>query len=201
MTNNINTKKSIEVVVFASEKPISAEQVALYLGIEDSAEVDRLIEKLNLEYVDHGRTFCIRKVAGGYKFATDRQFYHLIKKLYEDKKDISLTSSALEVLAIIAYHQPITRPKVDAIRGVNSQYHIKNLLEVKLVKIAGRMKTFGRPLLYTTTDKFLEFFGLNAIEDLPNLHQIRELMATDIAEPQNMKKEDQLELLAKNPDE
>jgi len=112
-----------------------------------------------------------------------------------------LTSSALEVLAIIAYHQPITRPKVDAIRGVNSQYHIKNLLEVKLVKIAGRMKTFGRPLLYTTTDKFLEFFGLNAIEDLPNLHQIRELMATDIAEPQNMKEEDQLELLAKNPDE
>ena len=199
MTQNI--KKSIEVIVFASEKSISAEQISLHLGLEDSTEVDKLIEKLNIEYSDQGRTFCIRKVAGGYKFATDRQFYHLIEKLYEEKKDVSLTSSALEVLAIIAYHQPITRPKVDAIRGVNSQYHIKNLLEVKLVKIAGRMKTFGRPLLYATTDKFLEFFGLNAIEDLPNLHQIRELMATDVAEPQNMKKEDQLELIVEDSDE
>lgn len=199
MTNNL--KKSIEVLVFASDKPISAEQIARFLEIDDSQEVDKLIEKLNLEYSDQGRTFCIRKVAGGYKFATDRQYYHLIEKLYEEKKDISLTSSALEVLAIVAYHQPITRPKVDAIRGVSSQYHIKNLLEVKLVKIAGRMKTFGRPLLYATTDKFLEFFGLNDIEDLPNLHQIRELMATDIAEPQSMKTKDQLELLTENPDE
>ncbi len=199
MTNN--QKKSIEVLVFASDKPISAEQIAHFLEIDDSQDVDKLIEKLNLEYSDHGRTFCIRKVAGGYKFAADRQYYHLIEKLYEEKKDISLTSSALEVLAIVAYHQPITRPKVDAIRGVSSQYHIKNLLEVKLVKIAGRMKTFGRPLLYTTSDKFLEFFGLNDIEDLPNLHQIRELMATDIAEPQSMKTKDQLELLAENSDE
>ena len=199
MTQNI--KKSIEVIVFASDKPISAEQIAHHLGIEDSSEVDKLIEKLNIEYSEQGRTFCIRKVAGGYKFATDRQFYHLVEKLYEEKKDVNLTTSALEVLAIIAYHQPITRPKVDAIRGVNSQYHIKNLLEVKLVKIAGRLKTFGRPLLYATTDKFLQFFGLNDIEDLPNLHQIRELMATDVAEAQNMKEEDQLELLADNSDE
>jgi len=199
MKNNL--KKSIEVLVFASDKPISAEQIARFLEIDNSQNIDKLIEKLNLEYSEQGRTFCIRKVAGGYKFATDRQYYHLIEKLYEEKKDISLTSSALEVLAIVAYHQPITRPKVDAIRGVSSQYHIKNLLEVKLVKIAGRMKTFGRPLLYTTTDKFLEFFGLNDIEDLPNLHQIRELMATDIAEPQNMKTKDQLELLAENSDE
>ncbi|MCD6330108.1 MAG: SMC-Scp complex subunit ScpB [Candidatus Cloacimonetes bacterium] len=198
MTQNI--KKSIEVIVFASDKPISAEQIAHHLGIEDSSEVDKLIEKLNIEYSEQGRTFCIRKVAGGYKFATDRQFYHLVEKLYEEKKDVNLTASALEVLAIIAYHQPITRPKVDAIRGVNSQYHIKNLLEVKLVKITGRMKTFGRPLLYATSDKFLEFFGLNVIEDLPNLHQIRELMATDIAEPQNMK-EDQLELIVEDSDE
>ena len=196
-----NPKKSIEVLVFASDKPISAEQIAHFLEIDDSQDVDKLIAQLNLEYSDQGRTFCIRKIAGGYKFATDRQYYHLIEKLYEEKKDISLTSSALEVLAIVAYHQPITRPKVDAIRGVNSQYHIKNLLEVKLIKIAGRMKTFGRPLLYTTTDKFLEFFGLNDIEDLPNLHQIRELMATDIAEPQNMKTKDQLELLTENSDE
>jgi len=196
-----NPKKSIEVLVFASDKPISAEQIAHFLEIDDSQDVDKLIAQLNLEYSDQGRTFCIRKIAGGYKFATDRQYYHLIEKLYEEKKEISLTSSALEVLAIVAYHQPITRPKVDAIRGVNSQYHIKNLLEVKLIKIAGRMKTFGRPLLYTTTDKFLEFFGLNDIEDLPNLHQIRELMATDIAEPQNMKTKDQLELLAENSDE
>jgi len=196
-----NPKKSIEVLVFASDKPISAEQIAHFLEIDDSQDVDKLIAQLNLEYSDQGRTFCIRKIAGGYKFATDRQYYHLIEILYEEKKEISLTSSALEVLAIVAYHQPITRPKVDAIRGVNSQYHIKNLLEVKLIKIAGRMKTFGRPLLYTTTDKFLEFFGLNDIEDLPNLHQIRELMATDIAEPQNMKTKDQLELLAENSDE
>jgi len=199
MTQNI--KKSIEVLVFASEKPISAEQIAGFLSIENSKEIESLIEKLNLEYSDQGRTFCIRKVAGGYKFATDKQYYHLIERLYEEKKGVSLTSSALEVLAIVAYHQPITRPKVDAIRGVNSQYHIKNLLEVKFIKIAGRMKTFGRPLLYATTDRFLEFFGLNSIEDLPNLHQIRELMATDIAEPQNMKEKEQLELLTEESDE
>ncbi len=199
MTQNL--KKSIEVLIFAADKPISAEQIAHHLELDHEKEVDKLIEKLNIEYNDQGHTFCIRKVAGGYKFATDKQYYHLIEKLYEEKKDVSLTSSALEVLAIIAYHQPITRPKIDAIRGVNSQYHVRNLLEVKLIKIAGRMKTFGRPLLYATSDKFLQFFGLNDIEDLPNLHQIRELMETDVAEPQKMKEEDQLELLAENSDE
>ncbi len=181
-------KKAVEVLIFASDKPIPLEDIANYANIEDLEVIETIISELNESYQETGRSFCIRKVAGGYQFATNKEFYTIIEKLYKDQKKINISNSAMEVLAIVAYNQPVTRAKVDAIRGVNSQYHLHNLLEVKLIKIAGRLKGLGRPILYGTTDKFLKFFGINDIQDLPNLHQIKEIMGYDIAKAQKTSK-------------
>lgn len=182
-------KNKIEILIFASEKSISAKDIAKYIEVDDLEVIEKAIDKLNDIYQNNGRPFCIRKVAGGYQFATNKKFYPLIKKLYKEQKTIHLSNPAMEVLAVIAYHQPITRAKIDAIRGVNSTYHIHNLLEVKLIKLAGRLKRLGRPILYGTTDKFLKFFGINDIQDLPDSHQIKEIMGYDIAKAQKTSKE------------
>ena len=176
--------KKIEVLIFSAEKPISVPQISQILDILDHAKVQKAIDNIEEELKRNGRPFCIRKVAGGYTYATRKKYYSLIKDLYKDTKTIKLTSSVREVLAIVAYHQPITRAKVNDIRGVSCDYHIRNLLEVNLIKIAGRLDTLGRPMLYETTPKFLKFFGLNSIEDLPNLNEIKEIMEEDLASPQ-----------------
>ena len=186
----MDIKKSIEVLIFASDKPITLEDIANYANIEDLKAVEKIIAELNESYQETGRSFCIRKVAGGYQFATNKEFYTIIEKLYKDQKKINISNSAMEVLAIVAYNQPVTRAKVDAIRGVNSQYHLHNLLEVRLIKITGRLKRLGRPILYGTTKEFLKFFGINDIQDLPNLHQIKEITETNIRKPQKISKKD-----------
>ncbi|MBC8313338.1 MAG: SMC-Scp complex subunit ScpB [Candidatus Cloacimonetes bacterium] len=180
----MDLSKEIEVLIFASDGPINLEEIAKILEIDNLQTVEKIIESLNNSYEKNGRTFIIRRVAGGYQFAANKQYYPIVEKLYKEQKKIHLSTSAMEVLAIIAYHQPITRTKIDAIRGVSSQYHIHNLLDVKLVKIQGRQKVLGRPLLYGTTDKFMKFFGLNNIEELPNIREIKEVTNSDISEPQ-----------------
>ena len=184
----MDLQKSVEVLIFASDRPLGLEEIAGLVETNDLMAVRQAIDELNKSYEKTGRTFIIRKIAGGYQFATKKQYYPIIEKLYKDKKKIHLSLSAMEVLAIIAYHQPVTRIKIDAIRGVSSQYHIHNLLEVKLIKIQGKLKALGRPLLYGTTDKFLKFFGLNDIQDLPNLRQIKEVTGSDVAQPQKISK-------------
>jgi segregation and condensation protein B len=183
-------KEAVEVLIFASDGPISLYEISQIIGVEanDLGIIEKVVAELNKSYQETGRTFSIRKVAGGYQFATNKQYHSLIEMLYKDQKKVYLSTLTMEVLAIIAYHQPITRAKIDAIRGVNSQYHIHNLLEVKLIKIKGRLKTLGRPILYGTTEKFLQFFGLNDIQDLPNLHQIKELTGSDVSQPQKITK-------------
>lgn len=169
--------REIEALLFVADRPISAQELADLVGEVEPEEVIQAIGELNNRYDSEERTFFIRKVAGGYQFATRKDYYPLIKKLYIQEKTVHLSEPALEVLAIIAYYQPVTRSKIDSIRGVSSQSHIKNLLEVRLVKIQGRLKAPGRPIIYGTTDKFLKFFGLDRIDDLPNFSQIKEIMA------------------------
>lgn len=175
----IDLPQAVEALIFSADKPISLDELAKLLDGEDPVLIEKAILTLNKSYEDAKRSFCIRRVAGGYLFATNQAYYPLVRKLYQKQREIHLTPSAMEVLAIIAYHQPITRAQIDEIRGVSCIHHIHNLLEMKLIRISGKLKTFGRPLLYGTTHTFLKYFGLNTLEDLPNYNQIKELTVAE----------------------
>ncbi len=125
------------------------------------------VAALNEAYEQTGRSFRVEQVAGGYQILTLPQFGEPLKRLHQKEIDAKLTKAAVETLAIIAYKQPILRADVEAIRGVASGETIRSLMEKHLVKIAGRAEEPGRPILYGTTKRFLELFGLNTLRDLP----------------------------------
>ena len=129
--------------------------------------VRKAIKALNDQYESTGRAFRIEQVAGGYQILTLPEFGDALKKLHQKEADAKLTKAALETLAIVAYKQPILRADVEAIRGCACGETIRSLMEKHLVKIAGRAEEPGRPILYGTTKRFLELFGLNNLRDLP----------------------------------
>ncbi len=173
----------IEALIFSSDEPISAaELIKAVKGIDgedtqiSEEEIDESIGGLNASYIDKGIAFQIVKVAGGYLFATKPEYAKYIGFLSSEKSKRRLSQAALETLAIIAYKQPITKPELETIRGVNSDYILQTLLEKNLITITGRAETIGRPLLYGTTPEFLKYFGLNRINDLPKPREIEEIM-------------------------
>ena len=129
--------------------------------------IRRAVQELNEQYASSGRCFRIEQVAGGYQILTLPEFGDILRKLHQKEGDAKLTKAALETLSIIAYKQPILRADVEAIRGVACGETIRSLMEKHLVKIAGRAEEPGRPILYGTTKRFLELFGLNSLKDLP----------------------------------
>jgi len=131
---------------------------------------------LNQKYEEIGSAFTILKIAHGYSFATRPNNAKYVGYLSTEKSKRRLSNAALETLAIIAYKQPLTKPELEMIRGVNSDYTLNTLLEKNLVTISGRAETVGRPLLYATTDEFLKYFGLHTINDLPKPREIEEIM-------------------------
>jgi segregation and condensation protein B len=135
------------------------------------------IEQLNKEYEASNRAMHIVKVAGGYQFATLPRFAEWLGRMVKEKSRRKLSVSALESLAVIAYKQPVTKPEIEAIRGVNADYVLRTLLERNLITIVGRAASPGRPLLYGTTKEFLKHFGLNDLSELPKPREIDELMA------------------------
>lgn len=141
--------------------------------------IRRLIEELNLEYDESGRAFRIVEVAGGFQYATIRDYGEWVAMLSKEKLRRRLSPAALETLAIIAYRQPVSKPEIEQIRGVNCDQVLLSLLEKNLVAITGRSEGVGRPLLYGTSDDFLRCFGLNNVADLPKLREIEELMEED----------------------
>jgi segregation and condensation protein B len=179
-------KQILEVLFFATDEPLTFKQVVEIFGILDEGEKPRRIteeailgsiEELNKEYEEGRRGFRILKVAGGYQFATLPQFAPWLGKMVREKSKRKLSVSALESLAVIAYKQPVTKPEIESIRGVNADYVIHTLLERNLITIVGRAATPGRPLLYGTTRDFLKHFGLNDLAELPKPREIDELMA------------------------
>lgn len=165
----------IEALIFASDTCLSVNQMSAILQDVDKKDIESAIDELMGRYKD--RSFFLKKVSGGYQFATKPQYSKWIKKMLVGRAQSRLTRAALETLAIIAFSQPITRVEVSHIRGVNSDGVIKTLLERRLVAITGRDSGPGRALLFSTTREFLLYFGINDMNDLPKPKEIEELLA------------------------
>ncbi len=169
----------IEALIFASDGPLPPRKIVEILPHLTERLVRRAVEELNATYRQTERTFVIEEVAGGFRFFTLPEFEPFLKKLYANRSQQRLSQKALETLAIIAYRQPITRQEIEEIRGVSADGVIRTLLARNLITIAGRAEAPGSPFLYKTTKTFLEYFGLNSLNDLPKLKEIDELIAGD----------------------
>jgi len=180
--------KIIEAVLFSAQKPLSIREITTAIkGAEDDAaadgandfsrvrepEIAAALEQLKIEYVQQERAFQLVEKAEGWQLVTEPQYAQWVRQLYPAPKPARLSAPALETLAIIAYRQPITRADVEAVRGVNIDGVLQTLMERGLVKIAGRAEIPGRPLLYETTQFFLEHFGLRNLDELPNVEELR----------------------------
>ncbi|HTR99999.1 MAG TPA: SMC-Scp complex subunit ScpB [Bacteroidota bacterium] len=176
----------IEALLFGTDEPLGVRQIVEIFGMPEEGmspesvtpeEVLAAIDELNRQYEQGDRAVRIVRVAGGYQFATKPEFAPWLGRMLREKSRRKLSVSALETLAVIAYKQPVTKPEIETIRGVNADYVLRTLLERSLVAIVGRASTPGRPLLYGTTREFLKHFGVNDIADLPKPREIDELMA------------------------
>ena len=163
----------IEALLLGTYHPLTAARLAELLDSAGTKPVRQAIATLNESYESTGRSFRVEQVAGGYQILTLPQFGEVLKKLHQKEVDAKLTKAALETLAIIAYKQPILRVAVESIRGVACGETIRSLMEKHLVKIAGRAEEPGRPILYGTTKRFLELFGLNSLKDLPTSESLQ----------------------------
>src|SRR5439155_1202680 len=157
----------LEALLLSTHHPLTAGRLAELMDLPGTKPIRQSIKQLNEQYEQTGRSFRIEQVAGGYQILTLPRFGEYLKKLHQKEIDAKLTKAALETLAIIAYKQPILRADIEAIRGVACGETIRSLMEKHLVKIAGRAEEPGRPILYGTTKRFLELFGLNSLKDLP----------------------------------
>lgn len=157
----------IEALLFSSDRPLPASRLAQLVGTGDAGDVREHIARLNEGYERTGASFRIESIAKGYQMMTLPAFDRWVGQLVQSRKDLRLTSAALETLAIVAYKQPVLRAQIDSIRGVASGEVLARLRELNLVKIVGRAEELGRPLLYGTTTRFLEVFGLGSLKDLP----------------------------------
>ncbi len=169
-----------EIKPIEGEEVIDENQITLDSQIADTYHftqdfVDSLIDEINESLAETGRVFTIVKFAGGFQFATRKEYGEMIHSLIKSKTKRRLSQAALETLAIIAYRQPITKPEIEQIRGVSSSEVVNSLIEKNFVRIAGRKDVLGKPLLYATTPDFLRTFGLRTIEDLPKLRDLEEL--------------------------
>lgn len=176
----------IEALLFSAQKPLSTREIATAMkGAEDDelspnefarvkeAEIAAALEQLKTDYVQQQRAFQLIEKADGWQLATDPKYAQWVRQLFPAPKPARLSAPALETLAIIAYRQPVTRADVEAVRGVNIDAVLQTLMERGLVKIAGRAEIPGRPLLYETTQFFLEHFGLRNLDELPNVEELR----------------------------
>ncbi len=173
----------IEALIFSSDEPITPSEIIKAIkGIDGedtqitNEEVDTCVDELNQNYETNSSFFKIAKVAGGFLFSTRPEYAKYVGYLSSEKSKRRLSQAALETLAIIAYKQPITKPELESIRGVNSDYILNTLLEKNLITITGRSETVGRPLLYGTTNEFLLYFGLNKLSDLPKPREVDDIL-------------------------
>jgi len=176
-------EKIIEALLFASDIPVEAETLTGIVEDMTDKELLDIIDRLNREYEETGRTFRIVEVAGGFQFETLSGYGVFVEKLFKTKTRPRLSRAALETLAIVAYKQPISRVEIDALRGVDSDASVRTLVNRELIEVVGRGETVGKPLLYGTTREFLRYFGLNDIEDLPGADELASMFdGTEVKE-------------------
>ncbi len=163
----------VEAVLFAAEEPLPARRIASLAGLKDAVEARRLVRRLQALYQQDGTAFQVEELAGGFQLLTRPEFHPWLARLRRTGNELRLSQPARETLAIIAYRQPIMRADIENIRGVQVGDVLRLLMEKGLIRIAGRHTSLGRPVLYGTTKKFLQVFGLKDLDELPLVEQLR----------------------------
>ncbi len=167
------SKQTLYALLFVSDRPLSAGRLAEALGDMDPDIVITLLEELREELAANAMLpYVLQEIAGGYQLVTKPDFAPYIRRLFHLKKSKRLSKALLETLAIIAYKQPVTRPEVEAVRGVSVSHAFDQLLERRLIRIAGVSDLPGRPKMYRTTDEFLVQFGLSSLKELPTVDEL-----------------------------
>ncbi len=169
----LSTERVIEAVLFAADSALTLPKIVSILGVASARDVRKHIESLNERYEKDGAAFRIEKIAGGYQMLTLPAYNTWVRRLKQSRQDSKLSQAALETLAVVAYKQPVVRADIEAIRGVAVGEMLNRLRELGLIKIVGRAEDVGRPMLYGTTRRFLEVFGLSDLGDLPQVEELR----------------------------
>lgn len=175
-------EKAVEALVFAADEPVTSAHLARAYAdvtgeeVPSPAEVEEVIASINGLYERTERAYRIEAWAGGYRFATTSDAAPFIQALRDTDRQRRLSRTLMETLAILAYRQPTSRTDVEFVRGVDCDYALRKLMEYGLIDVVGRAETIGRPLLYGTTDRFLELFGLSSLENLPNLRELESIL-------------------------
>ncbi len=170
--DGVSIEAVVEALLFATDTPLTPSRIAQILGIGTSGDAKKTIHSLNERYESINSAFRVEEIAGGFQMFTLPNFNPWLSKLLRSRTDSRLSQAALETLAIVAYRQPVMRADVEAIRGVAVGDMLARLREMKLIKIVGRAEEVGRPLLYGTTKRFLEVFGLANVKDLPKVEDM-----------------------------
>jgi segregation and condensation protein B len=170
--NKNDLKAKIEALLFVSASPISINQMGSFLDEKPKA-IELALNELSGEY-QTGRGLRLQENHGRFQLTSAPEFFPVIERYLGQEESSSLSQAALETLSIVAYRQPVTRPDVDEVRGVNSDGVIRNLLNKGLIQEVGRSEGAGRPILYGTTNDFLQYFGLSSIKDLPQFDEIQD---------------------------
>lgn len=169
------TSGAVYAMLFASDRPLSATRLAEALGDIDPMIVAGLLEELRENIVKESLPYTLREIAGGYQLTTNPEYAPFIRRLFQLKRRNKLSKVVLETLAIIAYRQPVTRSDVESIRGVSVSHAFGQLQDRRLIKAVGVAPVPGRPRLYRTTDEFLLHFGLNSLDEMPSIEELREM--------------------------
>lgn len=164
---NFNPAKLLESLLFAAGDSVSATQLAEIMEISEEA-VAEAADQLNTDYQEQQRGLTVLRLEDSYQLCTSERYFPYIQKLKEPKRKQNLSPAALETLAVVAYHQPVTRSSIEFIRGVNSDGPVNKLIERGLIEENGRLDAPGRPILYVTTQEFLRSFGLSSLSGLPD---------------------------------
>lgn len=164
-------KKIFELLITFTDHPLTLGEIADILDSDAPAEpeISNIIEEIIQDFYDRGAPAQISRAGGGYQLVSRPEYATWLKRLYKEHTTFKLSASSLETLSIVAYKQPITRAEIEEIRGVEVTAVLDSLVDKKLVKVVGRKETLGRPLLYGTTPEFMKFFGLNALNELPQV--------------------------------
>jgi segregation and condensation protein B len=173
-------RRIVEALILGAPEPISAARIAEVLPGVRAAEVRELVAELNADYEAQGRAFEVWEVANGWQLRTREAYAPWLRELHRDRA-LRLSRAALETLAVIAYRQPVTRAEIEHVRGVDVGATVRSLVDRRLVRIAGHRDVPGHPMLYATTRRFLEVFGLESLSDLPTLRELAELTLPETA--------------------